>query len=265
MFAWFYEWRIRMFNKLLQSIGIGSARVDTVLSDTVCVPGGSVAGEVRVYGGNAPQEIETIYLSLMASYEVEVDDAKVRRTADLNCIRLTDKFSVQANQELVMPFSIPVPLNTPVSAGKSQVWVQTGLDIKSAVDPQDRDPLEVRAHPLVDAFIAAAQRLGLRLYQVDCAKTDFRNAGNGLPFVQKFEFKTFAGEFHGKLDEVEAVFLLSDAGVRATLQIDRRVRGFASMLSESMGMDESYTTISYDQSDVARLDILLADTIRRYC
>lgn len=37
------------------------------------------------------------------------------------------------------------------------------------------------------------------------------------------------------------------------------------MLSESMGMDESYTTISYGQGDVARLDILLADTIRRYC
>ena len=93
--------------------------LDTVLSDTVCVPGGSVVGEVRVYGGSAPQEIETIYLSLMASYEVEVDDAKVRRTADPYRIRLTDRFSVQANQELVMPFSIPVPLNTPASVGKS--------------------------------------------------------------------------------------------------------------------------------------------------
>lgn len=265
MFARFYEWRIRMFNKLLQSIGIGSARVDTVLSDTVCTPGGSIAGEVRVHGGNAPQEIETIYLSLMASYEVEIDDAKVRRTADLNCIRLTDKFSVQANQELVMSFSIPVPLNTPVSIGKSQVWVQTGLDIKSAVDPQDRDPLEVRAHPLVDGFVASAQRLGFRLYQVDCEKSDFRNAGNGLPFVQEFEFKTVGGEFHGRLDELEAVFLLSDAGARVMLQIDRRARGLASMLSESMGMDESYTSISYSQADLVRLDALLAAAIRRYC
>lgn len=265
MFARFYEWGFRMLNKLLQSIGIGSARVDTVLADTVCVPGGTVSGEVRVYGGNAPQEIETIYLSLMTSYEVEVDDAKVTRTADINCIRLTDRFSVQTNQELVMPFSIPVPPNTPASIGKSRVWLQTGLDIKSAVDPQDRDPLEVKTHPLVDAFIAAAQRLGLRLYQVDCEKTDFRNAGNGLPFVQEFEFKTFGGEFHGRLDEVEAVFLLSDAGARVTLQIDRRARGLAGMFSESMGMDESYTTFSYGQGDVARLEVLLADAIRRYC
>ena len=164
-----------------------------------------------------------------------------------------------------MPFSIPVPLNTPVSIGKSQVWVQTGLDIKSAVDPQDRDPLEVRAHPLVDGFVVSAQRLGFRLYQVDCEKSDFRNAGNGLPFVQEFEFKTVGGEFHGRLDELEAVFLLSDAGARVMLQIDRRARGLASMLSESMGMDESYTSISYSQADLVRLDALLAAAIRRYC
>lgn len=254
-----------MLNKLLQSIGIGSARVDTILSDTVCVPGGSISGEVRIYGGNSPQEIETIYLSLMASYEVEVDDSKVKYAADLNCVRLTDRFSVQANQELVMPFSISVPLNTPASIGKGQVWVETGLDIKSAIDPQDRDPLEVRVHPLIEAFIAAAERVGLRLYKVDCEKANRHNAGNGLPFVQEFEFKTFGGEFHGRLDEIEAVFLLGDTNARVTLQIDRRARGLASMLSESMGTDESYTSISYSQADIARLDVLLADAIRRYC
>ena len=254
-----------MFNKLLRSIGIGGAKVDTILANRTCIPGGVIEGEVRIYGGNAAQDIETIYLSLMTDYEVEVDDHKIRKSVDLGRVRLTDRFSVQANQELVMPFRIPVPLTTPVTMGKSAVWVQTGLDIKSAVDPQDRDLLDVRPHPLVDAFIASAERIGLRLYKVDSEKATYRHAGNGMPFVQEFEFRPFGGEFRGRLDEIEAVFQLTEAGANVTLQVDRRARDLGSFFAEAAGLDESYTGFSYTQADLANLDNILANAIRRYC
>ena len=254
-----------MFNKLLRSIGIGSAKVDTILSTSTCVPGGTIQGEVRIAGGNAAQDIETIYLSLMTEYEVELDDSTIHLSADLGRVRLTDRFTVQAGQELVMPFVIPVPLNTPASMGKCVVWVQTGLDIKSAIDPSDRDYLDVRPHPMVDAFLAAADRLGFRLYKVDAEKAGYRHAGNGLPFVQEFEFKAQRGEFRGKLDELEAVFDVSEQGVHVTLQIDRRARDLGSFLAESMGLDESYARFSYTQADLPNLDQILANAIRPYC
>lgn len=254
-----------MLNKLLQSIGIGSAKVDTVLFDRTYTPGGAIEGEVRICGGSSAQDIETIDLAIMTDYEIEVDDHKVTRSVEVSRMHLTDRFTVQAGQELVMPLRIPVPLNTPASLGKSRVWVQTGLDIKSAVDPQDRDLLDVAPHPLVAAFLSSAERLGFRLHQVDSEKAGYRNAGTGLPFVQEFEFKPVSGEFRGRLDELEAVFSVSEAGVNVMLQVDRRVRGLASFLSESMGMDESYTGFFYAQADLPRLDALLADAVRRYC
>ena len=254
-----------MFNKLLRSIGIGSAKVDTILTNRTCVPGGTIQGEVRIYGGNAAQDIETIYLSLMTDYEIEVDDTKVHKTVDLGRVRLTDRFTVQANQELVMPFTLPIPLTTPVTMGKSVVWIQTGLDIKSALDPQDRDLLDVKPHPLVDAFLAAADRVGFRLYKVDSEKATYRHAGHPLPFVQEFEFRPYGGEFRGKLDEVEAVFQLTEAGAKVTLQIDRRARDLGSFFAEAAGLDESYTSFSYTQADLGNLDAMLANAIRRYC
>ena len=104
-----------MLNKLLQSIGIGGARVDTLLATRTCIPGGVIEGEVRIYGGSAPQDIEAIHLSFMTEYEVESDDHAYTRSADLGSVRLTDRFCVQANQELTMPFSITVPLSTPAT------------------------------------------------------------------------------------------------------------------------------------------------------
>lgn len=41
-----------MLNKLLRPIGIGSARVDTVLADSNVVPGGFLKGEVRSLGSD---------------------------------------------------------------------------------------------------------------------------------------------------------------------------------------------------------------------
>lgn len=254
-----------MFGKLLRSIGIGSAKVDTIVPDPACVPGGFIQGEVRIYGGNAAQDIETIYLTLMTEYEVEVDDTTIRPNAELCRFPLSDRFTVQANQELAMPFQIPVPLNTPVSMGSSRVWLQTGLDIKGAVDPQDRDYLNVVMHPMVEAFVAAAERIGLRLYKVDVEKKTYHHAHHELPFVQEFEFKASGGEFRGRLDEVEAVFYLSEAGVTVTLQVDRRARDLMSALSESMGLDESYTSFNFTQADLPNLDQILAAAIRRYC
>lgn len=254
-----------MFGKLLRSVGIGGAKVNTILPNPTCMPGGFLEGEVRIKGGSAAQDIEQIYVSLMTEYEVEMDDTTIKPDAELNRVRLSDRFTVQANQDLVMPFSIPVPLCTPVTMGASKVWLRTGLDIKGAVDPKDRDAVNVVMHPMVEAFVASAERLGLRLYQVDVEKAGYRHIGNGLPFVQEFEFKTYGGEFHGRLDELEAVFNLTEAGVDVKLQVDRRARDLMSSLSESLGLDESYTGFSYTQADLVNLDAMLANAIRSYC
>ncbi len=253
-----------MFDKLLSSIGIGAAKVDTRLAKKSYSVGETIEGEVYIKGGNVEQDIDKIYLTLMTDYEVEVDDRKVRRSVALDKILLTEPFTINPNEDKVVPFQIIIPYEAPVTLGSTRLWIQTGLDIKNAFDPQDKDFLEIQPHPLVSGFIDAASKLGFRLYKVDCEKAPsyFKN---GLPFVQEFEFKATTGEFARKLDELEAVFQLTENKAKVLLQIDRRARGFSSFLAESLNMDESYVNFSFDMSDLGSLDRTLADIIRKYC
>lgn len=50
--------------KVLASIGIGNATVDTVLPSTTVTPGESVDAEVRIEGGDAEQAVDRIELEL---------------------------------------------------------------------------------------------------------------------------------------------------------------------------------------------------------
>ena len=251
-----------MFGKLLRSIGVGGAKVDTIFQDTTCVPGGIIQGEVRIMGGNAQQDIESISISVCTQYEEEFDDHTYYQDVALLEERLCGRFTVQAGQEMSLPFSLQLPLNTPVTHGHCKVWVHTGLDIKGAIDPKDRDYLSVLPHPLVNEFFGAAERLGFRLREVDLEKSSHRN---GQVFKQEFEFKPVGGEFAGRLDEIEAEFKLSENQVSVRLQVDRRARGLIGAIAESLDMDESYTGFTYGPQDIAHLDQILADAIRRYC
>lgn len=251
-----------MFGKLLRSIGVGGAKVDTIFQNTTCVPGGIIQGEVRIIGGNAQQDIESIIISVCTQYEEEFDDHTYYKDVALLEERLCGRFTVQAGQEMSLPFSLQLPLNTPMTHGHCQVWVHTGLDIKGALDPKDRDYLTVVPHPLVNEFFAAAERLGFRLREVDLERSSYRN---GQAFKQEFEFKPVGGEFAGKLDEIEAEFTLSENQVSVRLQIDRRARGLMGVIAEGLDMDESYAGFTYGPQDIPQLDRMLADTIRRYC
>lgn len=65
--------------------------------------------------------------------------------------------------------------------------MRTGLDIKTAINPKDRDALEVRPHPLVHRVLEAVEKLGFHLHKVECEYAD--RFGGAYPFVQEFEFR----------------------------------------------------------------------------
>ena len=58
------------FKKLLASVGIGQAKVDTILFDEVVEPGGILTGEIQIQGGQVDQEIDKIDLCLRTRAKV---------------------------------------------------------------------------------------------------------------------------------------------------------------------------------------------------
>ena len=252
-----------MFKKLLSSVGIGAAKVDTRLYKTSYTVGEALEGVVTIQGGDVEQEIDSIYLSLLSEYEDEINDKKVRKTVVLEKCQLQQSFTIGVNENLEIPFSFDIPYSTPATLGKSKVWVRTGLDIKMAIDPQDNDYIEIKPHPLVVNFLQAVDQLGFKLRKVDCEKAPL-SMRNKMPFVQEFEFKPNRGEFARKLDELEAVFTVSGNRVDVLLQVDRKARGLGGFLSEALEMDESYVRFSYSQADVPALPETIANIIRKY-
>jgi sporulation-control protein len=254
-----------LFNKMLASIGIGAAKVDTKLFSERITLGSEVKGIVQIIGGSVEQKIDEIYLSLYSTYIVEVDDQKTTHQALIEKWKITEPFTIGVNEKKEIPFSFKLPLDTPISVGKTRVWLHTGLDIKNAIDPADEDYIRIEPTPIMNAVLDAMEKIGFRLREAECEEAPIQ-LRRRLPFVQEFEYVPRGGIFQGKLDEVEIIFLpISEEETEVLMQIDRRARGFGSMLAEAFNLDESFVRFHVSAIDIPRLPERLSSLIQKYC
>jgi sporulation-control protein len=252
------------FNKVLASVGIGSATVDTKIERDEVLPGEEVKGIVEIRGGNVSQQIDDIYLTLNTTYVKESDDKKYNVTATIERIRLTQGFNLEANERKEIPFSLQLPLDTPVSIGKTKVWVATGLEIKNAVDPTDKDYLIVKPNALLQGVLDTISSQGFRLREAECEQASYRFRQR-LPFVQEFEFVPVSGMFRGRLDELELVFVpTTHDQAQLYFQIDRKARGLGGFLAEALEMDEKNISISISTSELPSFSQKLQAIIQQY-
>ncbi len=253
-----------MFNKALASIGIGTAKVDTKLLQATVVPGGEISGTVHIQGGKTEQRIDEIYMGLHTTYIKKVNDRKQTISTVIDRIRLNEPFTIGPDETKQIPFSYTLPLDVPITIGRTKVWVTTSLDIKNAVDPTDKDFLKVVPNHLMNAVLDATEELGFRLREADCEQAPYR-LRRRLPFIQEFEFVPIMGAFRGRLDELEIVFFpLASDKLEIYMQIDRKARGIGGLLSEALEMDESNVRITLTTSDLPELKQQLHEVISRY-
>lgn len=240
-----------LMKRMLSSIGIGSAKVDTVLMGNQFAPGDTMDAVVKITGGKVEQNIDDIYFSIRTTYEEEADDEKVTIIAVLDKFKASDSFVIGPGDVVEIDVSLPLPLDTPLTVGKTKVWVETGLDIDNAVDPGDKDYIEVVPGQLTGAFFDSLHELGFELADAECEAVSCFS--DSRPFVQEFEFKPSHGPFQGKLDELEVVFFPKDDNVEVLMDIDRKARGFGGILSEMAGMDETRVKFVFGLEDIPDL------------
>ncbi|KON87546.1 sporulation protein SpoOM [Sporosarcina globispora] len=252
------------FNKVLASVGIGSAKVDTKLEKDSAAPGEVIRGVVEITGGNTEQKIDDIYLSLNTTYLKESDDKKYTVSGLIDRFRLSQSFTLAANERKEIPFTFNLPVDTPLSFGKTKIWVATGLDIKNAVDPSDNDYIRVVANPLMDSVLNAVSSMGFRLREAECEQAPHRLRSR-LPFIQEFEFVPVAGPFRGKLDEMEVVFFPQSNGeTEIMMQVDRKARGLGGFLAEALEMDETFVRFTVTNADIPYMQQKIQSVIAKY-
>jgi len=252
------------FQKVFASIGIGAAKVDTILKKEEFFPGETVIGEVHIKGGEVAQKIDAIYLSLNSTFEKEMDDKKHTSTALIHQLKITEAFTIESNTEKRIPFTFRLPNDTPLSLGKTKLFISTGLDIKHAIDPNDQDYIQVIPNDLVENIMNSVSELGFRLVSAECksASSIYRNR---LPFLQELEYKPLSGPFYGRLDELEIMFLsIQDNIIEMLWQVDRKARGLGGLFAEALEMDESYVNVTITVNDLPNLKEKIKSIINQF-
>ncbi|RDU36448.1 sporulation protein SpoOM [Neobacillus piezotolerans] len=253
-----------LFNKVLASVGIGGSKVDTKLERDSLVPGELVKGVVEVTGGSTVQSIDAIYLSLNTTYLKESNDKKYSVSTAIDRFKVSDPFQIRPTETKQIPFSFRLPLDAPVTIGRTKVWLSTGLDIRNAVDPTDTDYVRVLPNKGMSAILTAVEDLGFRLREADCEQAPYRMRRR-LPFVQEFEYVPVSGRFRGRLDELEIVMFPGEGGeIEVLIQVDRRARGLGGFLSEALSMDETNVRLLVMPSDLPTVREKMQAVIERY-
>ena len=150
-----------MFKRMLSAFGVGGPSVDTVLDTPHATPGQVVTGQVRIQGGSNDAHIDQVVLSLVTRVEVEHGDHEFAGVSEFLRVVVAQGVRVPAGQPMAVPFQLPVPWETPITAVGGQqlpgmtVGVRTELVISGAPDKGDLDPLLVGPLPSQDRVLDA--------------------------------------------------------------------------------------------------------------
>ena len=226
--------------KILASVGIGNASVDTALPSSTVRPGETIDAEIRIVGGDAEQDVSSIDLDV----ETRVVTEEGYDDVDVDRVRLSEGFTIEPDQETTRQAEITIPKTTPLTVGGTDVWIETELGIDLAVDPEDTDYLDVKPTPQQQAVFDALDSLSLSLRKSEC-EYDYHNRYTDERFVQEFEFRPSGGPFAGDLDELEVIFAPDGDGLTLFVEVDRR----GGLLSEALDADERKTSITVDSTD----------------
>lgn len=231
-----------LFDNIKARAGIGNAKVDTRIHEVKVRQGGLVTGEVVIKGGSVEQEINAISLSVETTVLVEQDDRKYRQNQQIQRIKVSDALTIGTKEEKTLPFSFTLSYETPMSIGKNEVWIDTVVDVPFALDPKDKDYLEVTGTELAGKVLEAIQQLGFTLKTAANLKS--RQTKTGL--VQEFEF--YPGQdFKRHFTELEVIFVSDVSGTTVYIEMDHKAKGLGGLLAQALEMDESRLSIHWEQ------------------
>lgn len=247
--------------KAMATMGIGGAKVNTVLDYNRLEPGAMVRGHIVVMGGSVEQQVDNVYLKLNTEYKRERDDKTYYETATVQRVTIPVRQAIGENQRIEIPFEFMLDYRVPVTHRRSKVWLSTVLDIASAVDSTDRDYIEVVPHRNVAIILDAIQReLRFNLREIE---NEYYRYGNGVPFIQEFEF-TPTDYFRRSLDELEVVFEIYEGGVQMFMEIDKRARGFGGLIAEAFDFDEKRRCLNLGNYDLSQGPRYIAGKISEF-
>jgi len=212
-----------VFKKMMRAFGVGGPSVDTVLANPNTRPGLALDGQVRILGGDHDVTVERVVLGLVTRVEHEHADGLV----EFHRLPVAGAFPLRAGEQRDLPFSFPVPWETPITDVYGQrlhgmtMGLRTELSVAKAVDKGDLDEVAVHPLPAQERILEAFAQLGFRFARADLERGVIHGVHQQLPFYQEIEFHP-APQYAGAINEVEVTFIADPSGVEVVLEFDKR-------------------------------------------
>lgn len=220
-----------MFKKLLASVGIGAAKVDTILHTEHLQPGQPFHADIIINGGDVAQDLSGLELALMTSAKIETDDGIHFVDHVIQKWELSEHATIQPHEEIRLPFSARLHPETPITElnannNQCEVWLTTGLNIDMGVDASDRDVLHIYPNEAMALCMKAMERAGYKMIKADVEKGFLNASGfrSHSGIYQELEYRPESSSFFG-VKEVELSFLPEAEQTHVLIELDRSFQG----------------------------------------
>ena len=220
-----------MLKKFLASVGIGAAKVDTILQTEYLQAGQTFQAEIVITGGDVAQELSGLELALMTQAKQETDNGSCFVNHVIEQWHLSDRITLQAGEVVRLPFSEQLHPETPVtelptSHNQCDVWLATGLNIDMAVDASDRDTLYIHPNEAMQRCMAFMEEAGFHMAKADVEKGFLQGSGfrSHSGIYQELEYRPSSFGLFG-VKEVELSFIPDHDQTHLLIELDRAFRG----------------------------------------
>ncbi|ANB07496.1 sporulation protein [Streptomyces ambofaciens] len=237
-----------VFKPLPGPLGVDGPAVDTVLDPGAARPGGVLSGRVDLVGGTAGHDVEHVVLELVAHVAAagHTGDGDRRGRGDgvrreggdgeegggreevvvFERRRLGGPFRLASGERHSVPFSLPLPWETPVTEPYGRppgiaLGVRTELAVAGTADTGGAVPLAVTPLPAQEAVLEALGRLGFGLRSAGLEHGRIGGTGQRLPFRQEIELSA-PPRYADQVEEIELTFLAVPGALEVVLEADKR-------------------------------------------
>ncbi|MFE9922198.1 sporulation protein [Streptomyces sp. NPDC005774] len=233
-----------VFKRLLGSSGVGGPSVDTILEPGPVRPGGTLAGQVRLVGGDTAFDVEQVALELVARVRDGGGEGGGAAAVAFERFAIGGGFRLDEGEARTVPFGVTLPWETPVTELEGReldvrLGVRTEVEVTGTQGPDagtDRDPgldpgsgldpLDVGPLPAQEAILEAFRQLGYGLRSAGLEHGRIGGTGQRLPFHQEIGL-TPAPSYADRVEEIELTFLTHPGGIDVVLEADKRGSGNA--------------------------------------
>ena len=241
-----------MLKKLMASVGIGGATVETILTETAVQKGHDLTGVVLIKGGAVSQTISGIDLHIQTKYKKESNDTTYYVTTTVQKETIMNEFNIEPAQQKEIPFKIKLTNQLPFTIGQTRLWLYTDLNIDSAVDAQDQDVLTILPSSGETLVLNAIKNLGGHLKESEIEERYISWLGH-RQLVQELDYR-LTDSFN--VEEVEFCFLNeTEEDITLSIEVDKVF---------SLKRERSYSvTLKKSEDLVTQLQEAIQEVVKR--